>query len=265
MRRLAAAALCLALLPDPAAARPAEVSRGSAFALPVTMREAGSDAVLAQRVIDRSWGASDDSIYVEVEVPHWRSEGTALALSALVPGTGQLYAGERTGLLFLAGEAVGWFEWWYMRHRGEKIRGDARVFAGDPNDSLSRWTFGNYEQRTGLSTDELRQLYASDRTVFYYLIGRDDRYATGWGDYNLGYNAIDRQRFLEIREDSEAHFKRSRYFQAAIWTHHVLAALHAKRAARLRNLELAPPVRLGLRPGFSRGHPTLAAVIETRF
>ena len=165
MRRLAAVLLFLALLPDPAAARPAEVSRGSAFALPVAMREAGSDAVLAQRVIDRSWGASDDSIYVEVEVPHWRSEGTALALSALVPGTGQLYAGERTGLLFLGGEALGWFEWWYMRHRGEKIRGDARVFAGDPNDSLSRWTFGNYEQRTGLSTDELRQLYASDRTT----------------------------------------------------------------------------------------------------
>jgi len=244
----------------------AALALGSAFTLPVGgAPRPAEEGLLAQRTIDRTWGPSDDSNYVEVKVPGWRDEGTALTLSALAPGTGQLYAGDRTGWLFAAGEAFAWFEWSYMRHRGRVIRNDAMSYAGDPNDSLSRWSFSTYEQRTGQSAEDLRRIYAADHALFYYLIARDDAYQTGWDDFSLGYNATARERFIEIREDSQAHFKRARYFQTVIWANHVVAALHAMRAARAHNLQFSRTLKLGLKTRWTGGGPALAAVIEARF
>lgn len=240
-------------------------ARASAFALPVGHSAEVSDGLLAQRVIERKWGPSDDSTYVTVAVPGWRDENKALVLSALLPGTGQLYAGERSGYFFLAAEAVGWFEWWYLRHRGKDIRNQSLAFAGDPNDSLSRWAFSNYEQRTGRSTDDLRRIYAADRSLFYYLIARDESLRAGWEDYSLGYYAVMGDRFIEIREDSQAHYKRARYFQAALWTHHVVAALDAMRVARLHNLQFSRTLKLGIKSRWVGDGPELAAAIEARF
>jgi len=47
------------------------------------------ELIWAQRTIEREWGPSEDSVYVETDVPGWRSEGLALGLSAAVPGLGQ--------------------------------------------------------------------------------------------------------------------------------------------------------------------------------
>src|SRR5262245_34774719 len=76
--------------------------------------DAGRDGLLAQRTIDRQWGLSEDSVYVTVDVPGWKSEALATTLSAIVPGTGQFYTGEGMGWVFVAAEAAGWGGWlWY--------------------------------------------------------------------------------------------------------------------------------------------------------
>ena len=63
---------------------------------------------LAQRSIDREWGLSDDSTYATVDVPGWKSEGLAFTMSAVLPGTGQLYVGEDSGWYYMIAEAVLW-------------------------------------------------------------------------------------------------------------------------------------------------------------
>ena len=39
---------------------------------------------LAQRSIDRQWGASDDSTYKTIDIPGYKSEGWAMMMSAVV-------------------------------------------------------------------------------------------------------------------------------------------------------------------------------------
>src|SRR5262245_48812201 len=76
------------------------------------MGEREPELILAQRTIDRTWGPSDDSVYVTVEVPNWKSEPLATTLSAVVPGSGQWYVGEKgNALVYAAIEVAGWSGW----------------------------------------------------------------------------------------------------------------------------------------------------------
>jgi hypothetical protein len=236
---------------------------GSPLALSLMGSGPQPELVFAQRSIVRSWGLSEDTLYHEVEIPDWKSENGALALSAVVPGAGQVYAGQRTGLLFTLAEATLAFEGWYNRRRGRDVRDEAIRWAGSPDDSTSHFSFATYEQRTGLSADALRAIYVSDRALFYYLIARDDAWSEGWSD--AGSGGVDRARFIGIRDDSEAHFRRSREFTGLLWVNHVAAALDALRAARTHNLPLRENLKLQLKSSWVPGHVGLRASLEGRF
>ena len=109
----------------------------------------------------------------------------------------------------------------------------------------------------------MRALYAADRDLFYFTIARDEAYRRGWADY--GYAEIQREQFIELREDSQSHMKRGRYFQAAAWIDHVVAALDGLRAARAHNLPLRQNLNLKLGGRLTRGNPVVTAALETRF
>ncbi len=266
MRRALLACLpaCLLALAGPPSAEAGPIrAQGSPLALPLLAGGERPTLILAQRTIDRSWGLSEDSTYVEISVPGWKSESGAMALSAAIPGAGQLYVGERSGWLFVVAEAAGWFEDWYMRRRGRQIRDDAIRYAGDPNDSLSRFSFQVYEARTGRDASDLEALYAADRNLFYYVIGRDERYRSGWADDSA--EEIMRDQFISIREDAEVRFKRARYFEAALWVNHLLAAADAWHAARTHNLPLGSHLRLKLGGRWRAKGPAVAAAVERSF
>lgn len=241
----------------------AELSRGSLLALPLLADAEHPELVLAQRTIDRTWGPSDDSLYHEVSIPDWKSEPAAMALSAVVPGLGQVYVGERTGWFYTIAGAAAWFESWYNTRRGREIRDDAYAYAGVPTDSTARFSFDTWEKRTGQSSDALRALYAADRNLFYFTIARDEAYRWGWADF--GYTDIQREQFIELREDSQAHMKRGRYFQAAAWIDHLVAALDGLRTARAHNLPLRQNLNLKVGGRLNRGNPVVTAALETRF
>ena len=160
--------------------------RGSALALPLVTGTSRPELLLAQRTIDRSWGPSDDSTYHEVNVPGWKSEGGAMAFSFLIPGAGQMYAGEKSGVLFMIGEAIGIYEVFALLNSADEWDKKARTYAGNPYDSTSTWSFDSYQQRTGSSTADLQALYAADPSLFYYRIGEDPSLAPGWVDYSGG-------------------------------------------------------------------------------
>ena len=65
----------------------APAAEASQLALPILTGAQKPELTLAQRVIEREWGPSEDSVYVVVDVPGWREEAYAMGLSAAAPGS----------------------------------------------------------------------------------------------------------------------------------------------------------------------------------
>jgi TM2 domain-containing membrane protein YozV len=245
------------------AAASGSVPRGSVLALPLVTGSTRPELLLAQRTIERKWGPSDDSTYREVNVPGWKSEGGAMAFSFVIPGAGQMYAGERSGLFFLLGEAIGIYQVFALMNSADDWDKKARTFAGNPNDSTSTWSFESYQQRTGSSTSDLQALYAADPSLFYYRIGADPSLAPGWVDYSSGLES--RSTFTSWRDNAESRRHRSHMWRSALWINHLGAAVDAFRVARLANVPLRDNLHMHLKTDWSSDGPAMSAVIEARF
>ncbi len=239
------------------------VIRGSALALPLPLvADHGRPQFhLAQRAIDRSWGLSDDSTYSEVDVPEWRSEGLAAGLSALVPGAGQLYAGEGNGLWFAIAEVAGWTVNRIFLHKAQIERDRSARFAGDPSDTTSAWSFDRYTESSGRDAAELEAVWAQDRQAFYEMIARDPTYLAGW----KGQSDATRGEFFDMRDASRGYYDHASTAGYALWLNHLLAAVDALRAARLHNVMLQNNLELKLRSSLHRGRPALMAALVRRF
>ena len=215
--------------------------------------------LLAQRVITREWGASEDTNYVEVEVHGWRSEGWALALSGAVPGTGELYAGEGSGWFFLLAEAAGWTARVLLDHRADDKHGDGAKFAGSPENPGSAWSYARYAQATQGDTLSLQQLFAGDRDAFYHRVAYDDAFGAGWSSSG----ARDLYRGLEAGYQSAR--RRVRYATGAIVLVHVVSALDALHAAREHDLPLQRNLKLKLGGSIGADGEAMAVALERRF
>jgi hypothetical protein len=237
------------------------VIRGSALALPMIGDHGRPEFSLAQRAIDRAWGRSEDSTYSEVDVPEWRSEGLAAGLSAVVPGAGQLYAGEGNGLWFALAEVAGWTANRIYVHKAQTERDRSARFAGDPTEATSAWSFQRFTQATGKDASELEAIWARDRQAFYEMIARDPTYLAGWS----GEPEATRSEFFGMRDASRGHYDRASTAGYALWLNHVLAAVDALRAVRLNNVRLQDNLELKLRSSWHGGRPAVTAVLVRRF
>jgi hypothetical protein len=222
-----------------------DVRSSMGFALLAETEE--PELLIAQRVITRAWGHASDSIYTTIQVPDWRSEGGAMAMSAILPGAGELYAGERSGYLFLLAEAMGWTAFVWMDRTADDRREDARHWAGPPDSENSKWSFERWSDATDADATELMQLYEADPNAFYERI-RDPAYRAGWLDaegdvFNRIQNSADRRRRI------------ARLAIAGLCVNHLVSAVDAFRAARIHNLPLWRNLELRVQPelGFEGG------------
>lgn len=240
----------------------AELSAYSRMALPLWKPAQKPAGLLAQRVIDRDWGASDDSIYKVVDVPGWKSEGVALFSSAALPGTGQLYAGESSGWLFLLTEAAGWTGRVFSKRKSDRYDEQAARYIGVPTDSSANWSFQRWETSTGDDPAPLERLYAGDREAFYRAIATDPQYFAGYNSSNpeAVYSAY---RDLRQRRDDTLH--RTWLIESALWFNHLVAAIDAFRAARSHNLPLRQQYELKLGQRWNHGEPEFKAALVRRF
>jgi hypothetical protein len=251
-------AVCGALC---AARAHAELGAGSALALPLLASGEKPELILAQRTIDRAWGPSEDSTYVEVAVPGWRSEGIAFAMSAAIPGAGHAYVHESSGLFFAVVEVAAWTLRRHWQGRADRLHSWALGFVGDPRDSNATWSFRRWERVTDKDAADLRALYAADPETFFAWIARDPQYLAGWST-----NAIPpRDEFRNALDRGEGMLARKRYATTAIWINHLLAGLDALRAARIANLPLGRDLELKLGAGWRGESPTLLAAVGRRF
>jgi hypothetical protein len=218
--------------------------------------------LLAQRAIERSWGPSDDSLYVELDIPDWRSEGGAMALSGILPGSGQLYVGEKTrALVFAVAEIVGWTARALYIGRGDELRAESVTYAGNPADSASTWSFERWTDATDEDPAVMQSLYREDPEVFYDLIATESRFLSGWS----GDPQETRSVFSDLRDHSDARYRYSRYASTALWINHLVSAYDALRSARNHNLPLRRNIDVRLKSGWKRGGPHFLAVVEARF
>lgn len=217
--------------------------------------------VLAQRAIDREWSVVGDSSAAGLHVEGLRSEIGAAAMSAALPGAGQVYAGEARGYAFAAAEVAGWLGYALLRRSGHELRGDARDLAGAPEDTASAWSFERWQAATGADASGLRALYSGDREAFFDAIGSDDRYVAGWS------TAAARSRFGDLRDRSDQRLGGARWTAGGLWLNHLVAAVDALRAARFRNLDfhLAGDVELKAKGSWHRGQPGMMVSVQRRF
>jgi hypothetical protein len=255
--------LALALLAlVPAARAGSGVRAGSPLALAVMSGVETPRLFLAQRAIDRAWGLSEDSVYREVRVPQWRSEGLALSLSAAVPGSGQLYVGEASGYLYLLAEGTGWLTRTLFGRKADDRRDGLVTYAGDPAASGSGWSAARWAQATGGDASDLLALYAADRDAFLRVVATDDRYLAGWA----GNDAVStRAEFRGLRDGEQRMRERQHYAEIGLVLNHVLSAVDALRAARSHNLPLQRDLELRLNSGWRDGGPALTAVLRRTF
>jgi len=264
MRR-AAAILLLALGVGPVRTAGAAVSMHSDLA-PAMVAPAAADAapelILAQRVIDRAWGLPEGAP-PPAPVPGLLSEGRALALSAAIPGAGQLYAGETSGLLFALAEVAGWTTHWLFDRNARREREQADRFVGAPADPASAWSFDRWQKAHPTSDPaSLEALYAGDKEAFYNLIVSDPGYIDGWSGPDPNATRTD---FQHLRDLSDGSLDRVHASEKVIWLNHMIAAFDALRAARIHNLPIRRNLELHIESSWRRPGPTLTAALERRF
>ncbi len=258
--RRAAVVVALALLGWAAAAWATE-THGSPLALAIMAGTESPRLFLAQRAIERTWGPSEDSVYAEVKVADWKSEGAAVAASAAIPGAGQLYVGENSGYLYLLAEATGWVSHTLFKRGADDRRDDAVKFAGSPTDPASAWSAERWASATGGDPQEILALYAADRSAYLRTLAGDDRYLAGWA----GESQATRGSFNDLRSDEQKLMRRARYATWGLVLNHTISAVDALRAARIHDLPLRRNLDLRLQSGWRRGGPTMMAVLVRSF
>jgi hypothetical protein len=219
----------------------------------------GSEGLLAQRVIDRVWGPSDDSIYVVLDVPGWKSEPLAASLSAVLPGAGQVYVGQGNGWVFAAAEAAGWGGWLWYRHDARRLRDEAGGVAGTPDDPASGWSFERWATATEGDPSALAALYAADREAFYNSIASDPVYLAGWEDGDA------RTRFSSLLIRADQRLGRARVYSTGLWLNHLISAVNALRAARFNNMPLSRTLGVRIEGRMERGTPNVAVALVHKF
>lgn len=250
--------------PAAAAVEPAGFEPGmhtSAFTIAL-LDEQVPELTLAQRVIDREWGPSDDTTYVEIELPGWKSEGGAMLASAIVPGTGQLYVGHRSGYLFLLAEAAGWTARTYYMGEAEDQRDESAEYAGPPALPGSAWSASRWAQATGGDPTPLIALYHGDRSAFLNRIATDPALLAGWSGPDP---AASRQGLEVMLTDADTSQRRANYAGAALWLNHIIAAAHALRAARIHNIPIQRNLELKLKSQWKHGSPGFRVTLAGKF
>ena len=240
----------------------ADVENFSRMALPMWRPAYKAQGLLAQRVIDRDWGASEDSVYKVLDVPGWKSEGFALLASAAAPGAGQLYTGESSGWLFLLTEAAGWTGRVFSQRKADRYDAQAIRYLGVPTDSSANWSFRRWVNVTGGDPSELEKLYAGDREAFYRALATDPQYLAGFGSNRpeLVFSA-----FRDLRDHRDDTLRKTWLIGSAIWLNHLVAAFDAFRAARSHNLPLRQQYELKLGQRWNHGGPEFKAALVRRF
>jgi hypothetical protein len=230
-----------------------------AFDLLSTASSGDPQLWLAQRSIERQWVTPDDPSARATVLPGGKSEMGAMSLSALFPGVGQLYTGEKSGYAYVMAEVLSWAGLIYFDRRADDQYDNATATAGAPTDSSSAWSFKRYAAATGNDPSGLEKLYSADPSSFWYAVSHDDQLAAGWS------NGDSRSSFSDELARSNTSRSHVSQFGDVLWLNHLVSAADAFRAARIYNLPLQRNLELKTKASLHRGRPEVAMTLVRTF
>lgn len=192
------------------------------------------------------------------------SPGKAFLFSLLVPGSGQLYAGEKRGIAFLALEAVVWPAYFIWRQKGKDVEKDYQEFSG------THWEFDHYQvwRDYTKTTDELSHSYEeASQQQKYEMIGKYDQFIFGWDDSEPSLRELqnqgrleeyppdslknvyssNREEYMDMRYDSNKYLKRAGWCVGALLANHILSAIDAAHCVQLKRKGLSLEKRVRVR------------------
>jgi hypothetical protein len=150
----------------------------------------------------------------------------AVAASLVLPGLGELYAGNfDTGRYFMIAEGVLWMGYGGTVFRSDWIREDARLFAAERAGASFVGKDGKFEVNIGnfMNTDQYNEQKLRNRE--FDLLYRSSDFHWEWRSVD------DRVRFRSLRIQSEEWKQASRFVVAALVVNRVISAFSAGRAA----------------------------------
>jgi hypothetical protein len=231
----------------------------SPFAFDLLARSETPELWLAERTIDREWVTPDDAEARATMIPGGKSEIGALSMSALLPGSGQLYAGEKSGYAFMLAEVLGWAGLFYFDNHADDQYSAATTTVGAPGDTTSQWSFKRYAAETGNDPAQLEQLYTADPNSFWYAVAHDDRLVAGWSSSGSRSSFADE---LARADDTRRHAGQA---EGLLWLNHLLSAADAFRSARIYNLPLQRNLELKTKATLERGRPAVTMTVVRTF
>ena len=160
-----------------------------------------------------------------------RAPGLAAVYSLVVPGMGELYAGDfSSGKYFLVSEGLLWLTYAAFEIYGNAVRDDARLYAAANAGVIASGKNDQFFVDVGnfLNTADYNDKKLRDRTPSLVY---DPAAGYGW---QWGSDA-QRQTFRDQRVRSENMFNNEKFVGAAILINHVASAINAARAAIAHN------------------------------
>jgi len=217
------------------------------------------ELALAQRAITRGTddmpaaGTTDKTQYALVDVEGWKSPAAAASMSFVVPGTGQLYEGAKRGYIYLGIEAVALATYVKYRNDSNDTQDQYYSYVGDPYVSSSRFSFERLS--ASVSPEDvarLREIYAKDQREFYDTVSKNDAYASGWSDPEVGATGA-RDVAVSYSDDVNSLSKKSQFGLFTMIANHLVSTIDALNIARFNNIALRDglSVKFKLKPGGS--------------
>jgi len=313
------ALLGLALLAVPAAADLGTPSPSPLFGLRSLFPEPGSGPVLAQRAIEDEEEqkkkpevpapppvpAAIPQATLEVQEPVApKSPTKAFLLSALLPGTGELYAGSNRGYIFLGIEAASWITFASYRMSANDKEDELYSYA-DRNfaiDAFEDGCVGQPGQPCQEALDAINNFYENDKGEYYEIISKNPIYKPGWGvdvqsdgsftyencpiDLNCppdptqpgqeaAYRAwvadqaaaqdFDYSTYNGLRDDRNSLDSTARGATMVVLVNHLVSAFDALMVARSFNADLPQGVNMDLKIKGSFSNPGAKLVFKRKF
>ncbi len=166
------------------------------------------------------------------------NEAWKAALSSLLlPGSGQLRQGRRSGWTFIAAEAVLIGGGIWAGHRGRSLQEDYEFLADqhwDRNRYLEYSSF--YTAETGLPWPYDHHTLPPEGTRnhdYYEMIGKYEQFAPGWDDWSAWYdityrgNSTNRNTYLQMRQEANCYLKSALTAGGLLFLNHALTSAEA--------------------------------------
>lgn len=209
-----------------------------------------------------SVGSTDFSLQIS-ESAEKKSVPLAVIFSMLLPGMGELYAGDySTGKYLTAAEGALWITLAGLDRYGTWLQDDARIFAvqhagislGGKNDQYFV-DVGNYNTVSDYNQEALR-----DRNP-YRLYNENSAFAWMWDSRS------NREYYRDLRIKSDNMFNSMNFVAAAIAVNHIISAINAARVATAYNARAdqtgSLEIRAGVMGGITNPHGIVISVSQS--